>query len=81
MRAAIWTAESSSCDSFDEAESASAVITAATITPLSYPLKIITDSKYVIEGMTTHLSKWEDRGWIGICNTQALKKAAFTLKK
>ena len=59
----------------------SAVITAATITPHSYPLKIITDSKYVIEGMTTHLSKWEDRGWIGIRNTQALKKAAFTLKK
>ena len=30
--------------------------------------------------MTTHLSSWEDRGWIDIRNTHALKKAAYALK-
>ncbi|KAG0691460.1 hypothetical protein DFH29DRAFT_819613 [Suillus ampliporus] len=30
------------------------------------PLKIVTDSKYVIEGLTMHLSKWENEGWIGV---------------
>jgi hypothetical protein len=42
------------------------VIEAVSSVPLSWPLKILTDSMYVIEGLTTHLSEWEDKGWIGI---------------
>jgi ribonuclease HI/exonuclease III len=58
-----------------------AVIVAAEQTPASWPLKIYTDSKYVIEGLTTHLSTWEDQGWIGIQNAQLFKRAAYLLKR
>ena len=58
-----------------------AVITAVKQTPPSWPLKIHTDSMYAIEGLTTHLREWEDRGWIGIENAKHLKKAAYLLKK
>jgi len=29
-----------------------------------WPILIKTDLKYVIDGLTMHLSKWEDDGWI-----------------
>jgi ribonuclease HI len=37
-----------------------AVIAAIETTLASWPLKIYTDSRYVINGLTTHLSTWED---------------------
>jgi hypothetical protein len=45
------------------------------------PLRIMTDSKYVIEGLTTHLGNWEDRGWIGIKNAPHFRKAAQLLRQ
>jgi hypothetical protein len=48
---------------------------------MSCPLKIITDSKYVIKGLTTHLGTWEDRGWINIKNADLFKAAAYLLRK
>ncbi|KAG2140057.1 ribonuclease H-like protein [Suillus clintonianus] len=45
------------------------------------PIKFVTDSKYVIDGMTTHLQVWEDRGWIGIANKELLKATAYNLRK
>ncbi len=56
------------------------MIVAANAIPTFWPLKVITDSKYVIEGLTTHLNKWEDMGWIGIENTPFFRKAAALLK-
>jgi len=50
-----------------------AVIAAAERTPNYYELKIITDSRYMIEGLTKHLPEWEDRGWIGIMNADLFK--------
>ena len=32
------------------------------------PLEIISDSQYVIKGLTEHLYQWEDREWIQVQN-------------
>lgn len=58
-----------------------AVITASESLPNYCHLTIITDSRYVIEGLTKHLGKWEDRGWIGIKNADMFKRAAYILKR
>lgn len=34
------------------------IIAALTAVPLNQPLKIVTDSKYAIDGLTTHLGRW-----------------------
>jgi ribonuclease HI len=58
-----------------------AVIAALECSPTYAPLKIISDSTYVIDGLTEHLKEWEDRGWIEICNAKWFKRAAFLLRK
>jgi hypothetical protein len=58
-----------------------AVIAAAETTPGNWALEIITDSKYVIEGLTNYLRSWEDNGWIGIQNAHLFKRAAYLLKR
>ena len=58
-----------------------AVIAAVEATPTYQPLKIISDSKYVIEGLTTNLESWENDGWIGIKNANLFKRAAYLLKR
>ena len=58
-----------------------AVIEAAASFPSFYPLTIITDSKYVMDGLTRHLGRWEDDGWIGVENAELFKRAAYLLKK
>lgn len=51
------------------------------IKPPSWPLKIITDSRYIIEGLTEHLPAWGNWGWISIENVELFKKAAYLPKK
>ena len=58
-----------------------AVIAAVGTLPNYCKLMIITDSRYVIEGLTEHLQKWEDNGWIEIENAPLFKRAAYLLKK
>jgi ribonuclease HI len=58
-----------------------AIIAAIEKTPINQPLRIISDSKYVIEGLTSNLTKWEDQGWIGTKNAKLFKRAAFLLKR
>ncbi len=58
-----------------------AVIAAAKAVAPFWPIRIITDSKYVIEGLTTHLETWENDGWIGIKNAVLFKTAATILKQ
>jgi len=41
-----------------------AIIATIDTTPTFQPLEISTDSKYAINGLTTHLGTWEDRGCI-----------------
>lgn len=47
--------------------------------PSFCPLTIIMDSRYVIDGLTLHLGKWEDDGWIGVDNTELFKRAAYLI--
>ena len=58
-----------------------AVIAAVGTLPNYCKLTIITDSRYIIEGLTEHLQKWEDNGWIEIENAPLFKQAAYLLKK
>ena len=58
-----------------------AILKAANTIPKFIPLKIMTDSMYAINGLTKHLSEWEDNGWIGIKNAPFFKKAAHILKQ
>ena len=50
-----------------------AVIVAADTLPNYCKLTIVTDSRYVIEGLTEHLQKWEDNRWIEIENAPLFK--------
>jgi ribonuclease HI len=58
-----------------------AVIHAAANIPTFWPLLIVTDSKYVIEGLTVHLLHWENKGWINVENTNFFKMAAYLLRR
>lgn len=44
-------------------------------------MEIHTDSKYVIEGLTKQLAKWEDIGWTEIKNAPLFQKVAFLLRR
>ena len=57
-----------------------AIIAAIDATHPFQPLEILSDSKYAIYGLTTHLGTWEDRGWIGIKNAPLFRKAAHLLR-
>jgi ribonuclease HI len=57
-----------------------AIIKALETTPNCTPLLIKSDSRYAIEGLTTHLEEWEDQGWIGIKNSAWFKRAAYLLR-
>ena len=53
-------------------ELAAVIVAITSIAPFD-PLTIITDSRYVIEGLTTHLSKWEVDSWIRVKWVQTKK--------
>ena len=57
-----------------------AIIAAVDAFPRFWPLTILSDSKYAIDGLTTHLPTWEDNGWIGVKNAPLFKRAAYLLK-
>ena len=57
-----------------------AVIHAIAETAPYQPLRIITDSKYVKDGLTTNLESWENNGWIEVKNAPLFKKAAHLLR-
>jgi ribonuclease HI/exonuclease III len=57
-----------------------AIIKALENAPNFIPILIKSDSKYAIEGLTIHLEKWEDQGWIGIKNSKWFKRAAYLLR-
>ena len=41
--------------------------------PLDAAITIRSDSKYVIEGLTTHLENWENTGWSGVRHAKVFK--------
>jgi len=50
-----------------------AVLLAVKSHPPYKDLRIISDSRYVIDGVTKNLSRWERRNWIGVQNREIFK--------
>ncbi|KAK0489651.1 ribonuclease H-like domain-containing protein [Armillaria luteobubalina] len=44
-------------------------------------ITMISDSKYIIEGLCFHLKCWEDNGWMGMSNSDIWKATAAALHK
>ena len=59
-------------------ELAAIVVALQLSNPLS-PLTCIMDSRYVLDGLTTHLTSWEDRGWTNVQNKKWFQTAAYHL--
>ena len=58
-----------------------AIVVALERMPNYTPLTIKSDSRYAIDGLTKHLKRWEDQGWIGIKNREWFKRAAYLLRR
>ncbi|KAG1786911.1 RnaseH-domain-containing protein [Suillus plorans] len=56
------------------------LIALQTANPLT-PVKIVTDSTYVINGLNTHLDDWENAGWINVANAQIFKAIVYQLRR
>ena len=50
-----------------------AILHAVKNTPNNQPLRIISDSKFALEGLTTHAKEWEKKDWIGISHGPLFK--------
>ncbi|EIW55529.1 uncharacterized protein TRAVEDRAFT_100706, partial [Trametes versicolor FP-101664 SS1] len=48
--------------------------------PTEGVLAIKSDSKLVVDGLTTHLQAWEDRGWLGVANAARVQDAVARLR-
>ncbi|EIW59212.1 uncharacterized protein TRAVEDRAFT_82922, partial [Trametes versicolor FP-101664 SS1] len=48
--------------------------------PPFVPLHVVSDSKYVVDGLTRHLVAWERRGWIGVANSALLMETVALLR-
>ncbi len=57
-----------------------AVSVIAARAPPFAPLQIVSDSEYVIDGLTKELLTWEEQGWIGVENSEIFKDAAARLR-
>lgn len=57
-----------------------ALILAERRVPPFAPLHFVSDSKYVVDGLTMHLRKWEEKGWIGVANTAVFRDAVAALR-
>ncbi|TFK63672.1 RnaseH-domain-containing protein [Pluteus cervinus] len=58
-----------------------AVLAAISESPIDQDLKIITDSQYVLQGLTRYLESWEDRGWIETANRKLFEATAAKLRQ
>ncbi|OJT01591.1 Transposon TX1 uncharacterized 149 kDa protein [Trametes pubescens] len=57
-----------------------AVAMAHRLTPPFAPMHIVSDSRYVTNGLTEHLPRWEERGWIGVANADILREVVGLLR-
>lgn len=58
-----------------------AILHTLRITPPFAQINFISDSKYVIDALTLHHKKWEQRGWIGIANKDIFKPTLALLRQ
>ncbi|EPQ53497.1 ribonuclease H, partial [Gloeophyllum trabeum ATCC 11539] len=59
----------------------SAIIVALQLVDCFAPVTIISASLYAIEGLTSHLGNWEDKGWINVSNAPFFQAAAYQLRR
>ncbi|KAH9853567.1 hypothetical protein C2E23DRAFT_728129 [Lenzites betulinus] len=45
------------------------------------PLLVLTDSMYIYKGLTLHLERWENRGWIDVANKDILRRVVARLRR
>ncbi|KAI0656077.1 ribonuclease H-like protein, partial [Cubamyces menziesii] len=57
-----------------------AVVMAHKAVPPYVALHIVSDSKYVVNGLTKWLSAWEEAGWIGVQNREVIRSAVAHLR-
>ncbi|TFK78377.1 hypothetical protein K466DRAFT_614661 [Polyporus arcularius HHB13444] len=57
-----------------------AVAVAAAIVPPFTNLHIVTDSRYVLDGLAKHLPKWEANGWYGTTNAELIRDVVARLR-
>lgn len=57
-----------------------AVSLATAAVPPFAPLHIVSDSRYVISGLTKHLPMWEDTGWYGLANAPLIRDVVARLR-
>ncbi|KAI9070087.1 RnaseH-domain-containing protein [Trametes sanguinea] len=43
-------------------------------------LHVVSDSKYVVDGLTVHAPKWEQRGWVGVKNSAVIRDVLALLR-
>ncbi|KAG8921831.1 hypothetical protein FRC00_008182 [Tulasnella sp. 408] len=58
-----------------------AVVMALMMVPPDAHVVIHTDSQYVITGITSTKTTWEDQGWLGVQNADAWQKALYLIRK
>ncbi|KAJ7930883.1 hypothetical protein B0H13DRAFT_1858393 [Mycena leptocephala] len=58
-----------------------AIKEAAEIAPLNTPLRILSDSKYVIEGLTKNLQRWQDEGFFTVLNGDVMELTVAKLRE
>jgi ribonuclease HI len=58
-----------------------AIKEAAEIAPPDAPLRIFSDSKYAIEGLTKNLEKWQDEGFYTVSNGDVMELAVAKLRE
>ncbi|KAJ8455816.1 hypothetical protein ONZ51_g12320 [Trametes cubensis] len=57
-----------------------AVAMAHEVTPPFVAMHIVSDSKYVVSGLTKWLHRWEQIGWIGVQNADVIKDVVARLR-
>jgi ribonuclease HI len=64
----------------NNAGEAVAILVAIQRAPPNHILQVFADSQYALKGLTSHLAKAEDGGWIGVANADLLKACVSTLR-
>ena len=56
-----------------------AVLIALRETPKGDKLEILSDSQYVLKGIIEGIREWEDKGWLGVDNSDLFKEVVYEL--
>ncbi len=58
-----------------------AVAAATDVVPPFVPLHLVTDSRYVSDGLTVHAENWEKKGWYGVANAEVIQDVLARLRR